>query len=541
VTSRLRIDLIEKFGKELFLALTDLEKLGIQHGDLTPNNIMVVTTDDGRESMRLIDLGVNYLYLHNMPGRDGADAAYIAPEVRAIGRHADSMQLVNVPQPGTEEPRRSDLYSLGQILVQLGCGKPDLRGTVPDIFYAEAPLVARFIEDLLDRNPGRRLLIFGPKCGDSGSLYSRLWDHLCEEVEAVKAAQSEKIAAHGTQWWAELADLRQPLAGALGRRLRLWQVRRKQNLYRDSGRNMRVRWLLFWSALSALTWTATSTLIIMWTLRNTGWDWDNQIIVLLQKAFSASPDEFPVLDQLRAADYEIPSGTTALALGLLGLSFTLVGVKYYQSMFADITPMVIGYRSGPLTRRALGMEIGMRIWTFAPFFMILTPLLVQPKWWLLSSALGMTFVTLSNWLASSFGRAALARAREAGLSTVPEYVSGLSTYYSWLPGNVFYAAFLWSIGVLLYLDLAQDAMIYVVLVGAVNVIQLYGIKCSIQGPDVRAGLGRACITAERLKYVLSSSINRGEASLAAVGDLSHVATSKTHGARPPMSVHEGER
>lgn len=340
--SRLRIDLIEKFGKELFLALADLEKLDIQHSDLTPANIMVTATDDGRETLRLIDLGVNYLYLHNMPGRDGADSAYVPPEVRSIGKQAATAGLNPALDAGTDGPSKGDLYSVGQILVRLGCGHPDPRGRVPDIFYAEAPLVARFIEDLLDREPERRLLIFGPKGAESGSLYVRLWDHMAEEIEAVKAAQSEKIAAHGKHWWSDFADLRQPLAGALSRRLRLWQVRRKQNLYRDPDRNMRVRWLLFWSVLSAVTWTVTSTVIIMWTLRNTGWDWDNQIIVFLQKVFNASPDELPLLDQLRATDYEIPPGVTPLALGLLGLSFTLVGVKYYQSLFADITPMVVG-------------------------------------------------------------------------------------------------------------------------------------------------------------------------------------------------------
>ncbi len=500
--SRLRLDIIERFGKELFLALTDLEELGIQHSDLTPANIIVTATDDGRETLRLIDLGVNYLHLHSTLGRNGADSVYIAPEVRAIGERTDAPALDTALAAATGQLPKSDLYSLGQLLVHLGCGRPDPQGRVPDIFYAEAPLVARFIEDLLDREPGRRLLIFGSKDPDSDWLYARLWDHLAEEIEAVKAAQSEKAAVQGPRWWSDLVDLRQPLSGALSRRLRLWRVRRQQDLYRDPDRNMRVRWLLFWSTLSALTWTATSSVVIMWTLRNTGWDWDNQIIVFLQKVTGASSDEFPVLDQLRASGYEIPPGVTPLALGLLGLSFTLLGVKYYQSLFADITPMVIGWRAGWLTRHALGMEVGMRIWTFFPLLMILTPLIFQPKWWLLFSALGMTLVTVSNWLASLFGRVVMARAREAGLSTVPEHVSGISTFSSWIPGNILWVLSLWSVGILLYTGVARDAMVYVVVVGTVNVLQLYGINCSIQGPGVRAGLVRACVIAERLKYVL---------------------------------------
>jgi predicted Ser/Thr protein kinase len=117
-TSQLRIDLIEKFGKGLFLALADLDKLGIQHSDLTPGNIMVTTTDD-QDTLRLIDLGVNYLHLHNMPGLDGSDSIFVAPEVRAIRERADTEGLVNAHDGGTEGPPKEDLYSVGQLLVYL--------------------------------------------------------------------------------------------------------------------------------------------------------------------------------------------------------------------------------------------------------------------------------------------------------------------------------------------------------------------------------------------------------------------------------------
>ena len=500
-TSQLRIDLIEKFGKELFLALADLEKLGIQHSDLTPGNIMVTTTDD-QDTLRLIDLGVNYLHLHNMPGLDGSDSAFVAPEIRAIRERADTKGLVNAHDAGTEGPPKGDLYSVGQLLVYLGCGCPDPNGRVPDIFYAEVPLIARFIEDLLDREPRHRLLILGSQAGAAGSLYARLWDYLAEEIETVKAVQSEKIITHRTRWLSDFSALLQPLAGALSRRLRLWQVRRKQNLYRDAKQKMLVRWLFFWSTLSAAICAVTSTIVIMWTLRNAHRAMNGQAVLAVQKTFGASSDWFPVLDHLRVTGYGIPPGATPLALGLLGLSFTLVGAKYYQSLFADITPMLVGWRAGRLSIHALGMEIGMRIWTFLPIVLIPAALLVQPQWWLLCSAIGMTLVTVSNLLASSFGRAVVSKAREAEFSTVPEQVFGIETYVSWMPGNVLWAASQWGIGILLYSGTIHDTMVYIIMVGAVNMLQLYGIKCGIQGPGVRAGLVRACVIAERLKYVL---------------------------------------
>ncbi|WP_020579540.1 hypothetical protein [Actinopolymorpha alba] len=504
--THLRLDLIERFGQELFLALTDLERCGLSHCDLSPSNIIVVKVpNEDRETLKLIDLGVNYLYQHDLPGRGGVDAVFVAPEIRA--RTTDPATAVEgtsqVSNPGESRGYSpTDLYSFGQLLIMVGTGQVQPDGTVPGLFYAEAPLIARFIEDLTDRSPDRRLVIFGPKSETPESFYNDLRDYFVEELDAVKAAEAEKLAPHRASAWSGIADVFQPLSGALGRQWRLWQVRRQQELYRDPRRNMRVRWLLAWSTVSAACWALTATIVLMWTLRNAGLDWDNQIIVLFRKLLGAEPDEFPLLDQLRADDYEPPLGAESTALGLLGLSFTLVGVKYYQSLFAAVSPMVVGWRAGSLTAKALLAECSMRAWAIVPLATILPPLLIQPRWWPIFVAASMTFVTLSNWASSLFGRSALGRAREYGLSTVPGHVSGINTYTSWIPGNTFYALTLWIVGTLLYIGAAQDTMVYIIAIMFVNVVQLYVVKCGLQGPDIRAGLSRACIAAERLRYAM---------------------------------------
>jgi serine/threonine protein kinase len=515
----LRLDLIEKFGHELFLALSDLEHCGVSHCDLSPSNIIVVPVpNEDRETLKLIDLGVNYLYLHNMPGRTGGlDAAYVAPEVRSgasdptptsVGAGTTvAGPVVAGPAAGTETRQAAagsspiDLYSLGQLLILLGAGRLEFDGTVPGIFYAEAPLIARFIEDLTDRDPRRRLLVFGPRSHDSTSVYADLSDYLGEELEAVKAERAEHGAPRTSLWWSDVAAVFQPLSGALSRQRRLWQVRRRQSLYRDRTRNMRVRWLLGWSTLSAGCWALTSTLVVMWTLRGAGWDWDNQIIVFLQKLSGASSDEFPFLDQLRVDDYRLPPEVGSVALGTLGLTFTLVGVKYYQSLFAAVSPLATGWRSGSLTVQAVVAEVAMRAWTVLPVVTILPPFLVQPLWWPIFVAGAMSIVTLANWASSQFARTALARGRERGLSTVPGRVSGVATYASWIPGNTFYALTLWIVALLLVTGAAQDTMVYLVGIALVNIVQLYVVKCGFQGPDIRAGLARACITAERLRHL----------------------------------------
>ncbi|MEQ4206549.1 hypothetical protein [Actinopolymorpha sp. B9G3] len=495
VHPRLRLDLVERFGQELFLALAELERCGLHHCDLSPSNIIVVPDpNEDRETLKLIDLGVNYLYLHNMPGHVGVDAAYVAPEIRSGAADGKADAAGYLP---------SDLFSFGQLLILLGAGRLELDGTVPGIFYAEAPLIARFIEDLTDRDPGRRLLIFGTRGEESTSIYDDLRDYFGEELEAVWAERAEQGGARNSLWWHEIAGVFQPLSGALSRQRRLWLVRRRQSLYRDPTRNMRVRWLLGWSTMSAACCAITSAVVLMWTLRGTGLDWDNQIIVVLQKLLGTSSDELPLLDQLRADDYALPRGVGSVWLGVLGLSFTLVGVKYYQSLFAGVTPLVTGWRSGSLTVQAILAELAMRSWTVLPLVTILPPFLVQPRWWPLFVAAAMSLVTLANWASSQFARTALSRGREHGLSTVPRRVSGIATYASWIPGNTFYALTLWIIAGLLVVGAARDTMVYIVGIAFVNVVQLYVVKCGFQGPDIRAGLARACITAERLRSARS--------------------------------------
>jgi serine/threonine protein kinase len=499
VHPRLRLDLVERFGHELFLALAELERCGLHHCDLSPSNIIVVPDPNkGRETLKLIDLGVNYLYLHNMPGHAGMDAAYVAPEIRT-GPTEDAAERAVEGRSGAASYLPADVYSFGQLLILLGAGRLELDGTVPGIFYAEAPLIARFIEDLTDRDPQRRLLIFGSRAEGSTSLYDDLRDYFHEELEAVWAERAELGGTRNSRWWHEIAGVFQPLSGALSRQRRLWQVRRRQDLYRDPTRNMRVRWLLGWSTISAVCCALTSALVLMWTLREVGLDWDNQIIVVWQKLFGTPSDEFPLLDQLRADDYELPRGVDGVWLGVLGLTFTLVGVKYYQSLFAGITPLVTGWRAGSLTVQAVLAEWAMRSWTVFPLVTILPPFLVQPQWWSIFVAAAMSLVTVANWASSQFARSALARGRDLGLSSVPRRVSGVATYASWIPGNTFYALTLWIIAWLLVVGAAQDTMVYIVGIAFVNIVQLYVVKCGFQGPDIRAGLARACITAERLR------------------------------------------
>lgn len=515
-------DRIEEFGSALFSALSDLEESGLQHHDLTPSNIIVTRDSADRVTLRLVDLGANYLYLQNMPGQHGRDARFAAPEVRT-GSHG----------PGF----RSDLYSLGHLLLLVGSGSPedgpDEDGHVPTSWYAHTPQLARFVEDLIDVNPAHRLLVFSGSSESSGTSessdsseppeapdgsealgdgagssaervgYRRLWAELHAEIQDVRLARTDRLAAHATVG----ADLKRsllPLDGAPGRLWRLWRGMRPRS--DDGGRGIYRRWLLVWSLLSVLTGAVLTALILLWTYRELGLDWDNQVIVLLRRATGAGDDEFPILDELRAPDYALPAGTPSVLFALMMFTTVLVGVRYYQSLFADLTPARIGRGGGRLFARAIVLEAFTRSWTVVPLLMVGPPLMVQPSWWPVFGTFGLCMVSVTNWLTSTYGRAVARAAQRADrrLSTVPESIPGVATYLGWLPGTFGYTLLIGGISAMLIVGWADDHAIYLAMMTAVNVFQLYWVKCGREGPGIRAGLVQACIAAERLRRLRES-------------------------------------
>jgi len=183
----------------------------------------------------------------------------------------------------------------------------------------------------------------------------------------------------------------------------------------------------------------------------------------------------------------------------VAFSFVLVCAKYYQGLFAGLTPLVTG--PGRLRVPALVAEVGMRATVLASPLAIALPVVVERRWWLFCVASGMTLVLACNAAVSGYARAVLRRARAARLSTVPAAVPGVQRYTSWLPGNVLYAFVLWLIAPLLYYGVLHDTPVYLVAVIIANVPQMYLIKCGIEAVGIRVGLGRACLAAERLAAI----------------------------------------
>jgi serine/threonine protein kinase len=481
--SGIRIDLLTDLGRELFIAMADLEKAGLRHGDLSPSNIIVTHDDSGAMSFVLVDLGINYLYTHAVPGAEGPDASYVPPEIRFAGAVSD----------------RSDLYSLGQLLVATTGGATASDATIPDRFYAETLVMARFLEDLTDNDPDRRLSIFRPD--PARPLYDQLRDFFDEELVAMTAARAERTLP-GPRWLAQFLNLFRPLAGAPARQRRMWQVRRTQGLYRDPRRGMHVRWLLLWSWISAAAWYVAATVLVIWWLRDLRWDWSNVLIGLLQRATGTPSDKFPYIDDLRQSNYPIPDLTGNLPVRMVGMSFLLVGARYYQNLFAGLTPLVAGLQQGRLSLLAVLAEAQMRLFSVMAFILVLPPTVVQRRWWPIFTAIGILGTFFCNWSCLAFARLAVQRANARHLSTVPTgRIAGLEGFSDWTPSGAFYAVATWSIGLAIYFGLVRDVYVYAGAVTAINTVLFYIIKCSgTSAADVRVGIGRACLAAERLRY-----------------------------------------
>jgi hypothetical protein len=484
--SRRAIDFarMKELGLALFDALEDLESQHMTHEDLAPQNIMAV---EGQAwAFKLVDLGRNYLYTHSVAGSLSLEASYIAPEVRE----------------GNPDTPRADLYSLAQILVELGGIPHSWDGRVPDEFYVRAPLVARLFEDLVDWEPGRRLSIFAPRAG-SASLYRDLREVFREELEVAETAEKEQV-----RWSTRpgvislLQDLRQPLADAPSRQWRLLKVRRRQRMSKDPVRGMHVQWLLFWSMVAAGAWFLAMTVAVMWLIRDLGWSWQDRAIEAVQK-FTGNEQSgvIPIVDSWRVAGYKVPDWRANLPARLIGISCALTIGRYYEALFAGISPFFAYRRRDGLGVRAAAAEFFMRLQTVTPVFLILYITLIDANAWPVAYAIGLTTVLLCNWTVGMFAKKALSDAWRRGVTVVryPDEVTGLKEFVQWTPTSVIYVTILWLVGILLYFHLIHDIYVYASLYTFTNIGFFYIVKCGTRAPDVRVALTRACFCAERLR------------------------------------------
>jgi serine/threonine protein kinase len=486
-----RLDLIRRLGLPLLHALGELHRHGKRHEDLSPTNIIVrrVPIAGGGEGYEVmfIDFGRNYLYTRAVGGLDGPEGSYIAPEVKE----------------DIDDVGYADLYSLGRILVALGDVGENRDGTIPDRFYGQAPLIARFVEDLVDSDPRRRLIVFRLTPGEP-DVYGSLAVILREELDVTQAAlvkeseDRQDAVPDGRETVGNALRQFFPLSKEPKKQRRIRKVRKEQGVLADPRRSMYARWLIFFSWLAAINFWVTTMICVLWLCRDLGTDILNPPSQILLRQIGVRDGSVPFVDGLRRGDYRLGEVATNLPARLVGLSFAFAGIRFYQNILGGVTARVA---PGSVWFRVT-TEFGIRFIAVWSSWLIILANLVEPRWWPLLTAIGYSGTLLSDLALARFANRSLEKARERGFSTVPAShlkVTGLDLVRSWPSMMGFYLVLVWGFGTLVYLGLLKDTFVYVLVVVLVNMVLLYMIACGTRALNVRIGLARCTIAAERLR------------------------------------------
>ncbi|MFG3576177.1 protein kinase domain-containing protein [Micromonospora chersina] len=396
-----------------------------QHLDLSPSN--VILAPDG--PAKLIDLGRNHLYSRQVGIAEHDDSVYVAPEVKNRGA------------AGT-----SDVYSLGVILTEILSGSPPRDGRVPDSIYEMSPALGRALDDLLEEDPHRRLLL-APR--SDGTVYDRvslLLEAAFAQVEAEPVVDPSRVWRTYARFAASSRELPS--------QFRKWREVRK--------RGGDEAYLLFFSLVATLAW------------------WG----VFARVAVPQVPDfikDFPKLPAMPEA------------AKLIAFAQAMVAAKYYQTILARLTTR---HLDGWLARAA---EVSMRLMTVVALPTTVIAVSWQPRLWAWSCAAGAVLVACNNLLILLTARKLFAAGRAAGFSTVPppdhQFPRG---FEQWWWTMLLYGLVIGVIAAGLQGGWMKDESAYVFGLLLINIGIHYIAKCAMAGPSVRGGLARSILAGERL-------------------------------------------
>ncbi len=141
-----RLDRLKFLNENMIVEVTDqildglmsAHRKGIIHRDLKPENVLFSKTDDGRETVKILDFGIAKIIGGNVTNPD-----------LAVDDRPQTQRGVVLGTPGYMAPEaitgsgkidaRSDLFSLGVILFEMLCGRRPFVGSTPhEIMMATA-------------------------------------------------------------------------------------------------------------------------------------------------------------------------------------------------------------------------------------------------------------------------------------------------------------------------------------------------------------------------------------------------------------------
>jgi len=115
-------DRVTEIARQVLLALAEAHKLGIVHRDLKPDNILIESTPDGVDRVRILDFGIAKLLVEDTEREDrGLTRGGVIGTPKYMSPEQASCEKVD---------GRADLYSLGVILYEMLTGVPPFNASV---------------------------------------------------------------------------------------------------------------------------------------------------------------------------------------------------------------------------------------------------------------------------------------------------------------------------------------------------------------------------------------------------------------------------
>jgi serine/threonine protein kinase len=451
-------------------ALAFLESLtpSISHGDLSPLNI-IANEQHGIPSIKLIDFGANYV-LQNVKMRPdtmvGAFAlveTFVAPEVLRRGGSASV---------------DADLYSVGMITLDLLSDKPLTRDVIGKRLKElwERPATSGFaqiIEDLIDNNPKKRLLMLNV---NSSSVYKVLNEAIQEKAllfrqlaeESRRGVDPEHLLKQSLKpdVWKALLDI-------------LKIIRSKDRNYTDITRGMFVA-----TTINAFCQATIVSAFVLYTIFDIKTRWLSGIYL---------PFIDSAIDWIAYAPKDFLPGDVwgNLPGRCVALTFGLIAARYYANIYAPLNTPAWGDSRSRWTRFVL------RFNAFSYFLPIMLAVVWNPHWWPWCAFLGLLLPTINNYLCLKFAERAAEKAAVFSVEALHESERFLTMYTEWWVQMGIYAFGIGLLGVLLRLGIASDEAIYAYSVCFINIGKIYRNNCGTMAPEIQGGLARLFFNARR--------------------------------------------
>jgi hypothetical protein len=481
------LDLLDRYGPALLAAVRDVP---VAHMDLSPSNIILSPrpSEDGfrvEVQVVLVDFGENYLLTQDVGAGhlSGWLVRFVAPE------------LLHSRSRG-EPTGYEDLFSIGQILLALAGSTDGDGGFIPTWLYAEAPLVAELIEDLIDHRPDRRLLLLDggrmPACLDAARRSEIIEELLHRFREALELRSSLKPVASLAAMRSESPQGRwQRLSSAPSLLLAPARLTGLADLGSLAAEWRQIdgpeRWL---RGSLAVCKVSAGVFFGLVGYRVAG-DLLNGAPPQWQDFVLGGPAYFVMIyHSFRAGTL---GGWQRALDGATLLTFGAAAVRYYLAIFANLTTQRMRWTRG---RRAV--EIAMRGIVLGP--LALTFELLQFQYWMLLTAAFMVVVVLNNYLCWNLARRLAAAGREA-FSTIrsSDLVADVERFSEWWKQMLGYVFVLTLVGLLSVQHVARDLVLWDLVAMAANVLKLFMSNCGKLAPGTRANLRRAFVTGQRLE------------------------------------------